>query len=160
VNSPVPTVVTIDPASIDAIVEGTARRMAELLGREGPIWRDGEVGAPDVGDLGGAGRPAVGPRGRSLLTAAQVARELQVSRSWVYQHAEELGARRLGDGPRGRLRFDLETVRAAGACLASKQSQARDASAGAESDASPVPRTRQLPNGLPKPGSVLGIRPR
>ena len=158
-NSPVPTVVTIDPASIDAIVEA---RQAHGRGWGGKGLSGGtvEVGAPDVGDLGGAGRPAVGPRGRALLTAAQVARELQVSRSWVYQHAEELGARRLGDGPRGRLRFDLETVRAAGACLASKQSQARDASAGAESDASPVPRTRQLPNGLPKPGSVLGIRPR
>src|SRR5438067_744311 len=32
------------------------------------------------------------------------------TRAWVYQHAAELGALRIGYGPRARLRFDLETV--------------------------------------------------
>jgi len=41
--------------------------------------------------------------------AATVARALGVDRGWVYAHAEELGATRLGGG-RGRLRFDLARI--------------------------------------------------
>jgi hypothetical protein len=36
-----------------------------------------------------------------------------VSRATIYDHAAELGAIRIGDGPRGRLRFDAETAIAA-----------------------------------------------
>jgi hypothetical protein len=97
---------------------------------------------------------------RRLVSAAEVARELHVGRQWVYEHAEELGARRLGDGPRGRLRFDLETVRAASVCLTSKQSHGRNTSTGAESAAAPDRRGRRLPNRLPEPGSILAVRPR
>jgi hypothetical protein len=39
------------------------------------------------------------------LDALEVARRLGVSREWVYEHAEELGAARLGSGRRPRLRF-------------------------------------------------------
>ncbi|MDO8187233.1 hypothetical protein Q5424_09275 [Conexibacter sp. JD483] len=46
-----------------------------------------------------------------LLTAEQVAAMLQVRAEWVYEHAAELGALRLGGGARGRLRFDAEQVR-------------------------------------------------
>lgn len=45
-----------------------------------------------------------------LLSAAQVAMRLGVERGWVYDHAEELGVVRLGDGPRPRLRFDPAAV--------------------------------------------------
>lgn len=45
-----------------------------------------------------------------LTDAATIASELGVERDWIYEHAEELGAIRLG-GPRGRLRFDREVVR-------------------------------------------------
>jgi hypothetical protein len=45
-----------------------------------------------------------------FLDAAATARMLSVERDWVYEHAEELGAVRLG-GPRGRLRFDRHEVR-------------------------------------------------
>lgn len=41
-----------------------------------------------------------------LLTAAEVARRFGVSPEWVRENAERLGALRLGDGPRPRLRFD------------------------------------------------------
>lgn len=41
----------------------------------------------------------------ALVDAATLADRLGVARGWVYEHASELGARRLG-GPRGRLRFD------------------------------------------------------
>jgi hypothetical protein len=44
------------------------------------------------------------------VDAAQAARTLGVDRSWVYAHAAQLGAIRLG-GPRGRLRFDLQQLR-------------------------------------------------
>ena len=42
----------------------------------------------------------------ALIDAAEVARRLGVSREYVYDHAAELGAERLGTGPRARLRFD------------------------------------------------------
>src|SRR5256885_6052015 len=45
-----------------------------------------------------------------LLTPTQVARRFAVSRTWVYEHADELGAVRLGTGPRARLRFDLDRL--------------------------------------------------
>ena len=53
------------------------------------------------------GRAALWPE---LLTAAQVASRFGVARSWVYAHAHELGAIRLGNGPRPRLRFDPAIV--------------------------------------------------
>jgi predicted DNA-binding transcriptional regulator AlpA len=50
---------------------------------------------------------ALEPRSKpdSLLNARQVAERLGVSRDWVYEHATELGAIRIGRGPRPRLRF-------------------------------------------------------
>jgi len=44
----------------------------------------------------------------TLLSADQLARHLGLSRAWVYEHSEQLGAIRLGAGPRARLRFDLQ----------------------------------------------------
>jgi hypothetical protein len=50
-------------------------------------------------------------RGRKkMLSAAEVADLFGVSRRWVYDHAEVLGARRLGSGIRPRLRFDPDEV--------------------------------------------------
>jgi hypothetical protein len=46
----------------------------------------------------------------ALVDAACVAEHLGVSRGFVYAHAVELGARRLGSGPKARLRFDLEEI--------------------------------------------------
>jgi len=46
------------------------------------------------------------------VDAATLARTLDVDRDWVYARARQLGAVRLGDGPKARLRFDLERVRA------------------------------------------------
>jgi hypothetical protein len=68
------------------LVEAIAQRVAELLRTE----------------LG------LTPR---LLTPSEVADRFAVSRTWVYEHAKELGAIRLGDGPRARLRFDPDRVR-------------------------------------------------
>jgi hypothetical protein len=53
-----------------------------------------------------------------LLEPAELAKRLGKSRAWVYEHAEDLGAIRLGDGPRPRLYFDLERSRGRLAALA------------------------------------------
>lgn len=53
------------------------------------------------------GRPSAGI---GLATAADVARLYGVTPSWVYANKKRLGAVKLGDGPKARLRFDLEQV--------------------------------------------------
>jgi len=53
------------------------------------------------------------PNGRTLVDAATVANALGVSRDCVYTYAAELGGERIGNGPRGRLRFDLDRALAA-----------------------------------------------
>jgi hypothetical protein len=83
--------VRLDPDDVEAI----AARVAELLGPP----------------------PTATPR---YVDAATLAEVLGIERQWVYAHATQLGALRLGS-PRGRLRFDLEHVRrvlAAGDCEA------------------------------------------
>jgi hypothetical protein len=50
------------------------------------------------------------PQPNKLLTAAELARHFGVSRDWVYEHANELGVIRLGEGNRGRLRFDMQVA--------------------------------------------------
>ena len=49
-----------------------------------------------------------GLRKRELVDAAELARRFGIDRSWVYSHAIELGAVRLGGGTKPRLRFDPE----------------------------------------------------
>jgi hypothetical protein len=56
---------------------------------------------------------AATPTRRKLVDAATVADALGVSRDCVYAHAAELGGERIGSGPRGRLRFDLDRALAA-----------------------------------------------
>lgn len=50
------------------------------------------------------------PETAQFIDAAEVGRRFGVSREWVYAHAEELGAVRLGDGSRARMRFDVQKV--------------------------------------------------
>jgi hypothetical protein len=71
--------IKLDPQAIEAI----SRRVVELL-------------------------EAKGLQRRELVDAAELARRLGIERSWVYAHAIELGAVKLGDGPKPRLRFDPE----------------------------------------------------
>jgi hypothetical protein len=44
------------------------------------------------------------------VDATDLARILGVERDWVYARASRLGAVRLGDGPKARLRFDVRRV--------------------------------------------------
>jgi excisionase family DNA binding protein len=47
----------------------------------------------------------------ALLTVAEVAEVLRVGRSWVYEHAAELGAVKLGAGQTAPLRIPRDGVR-------------------------------------------------
>ncbi len=49
----------------------------------------------------------------TLVDAQTVADALGVSRDTIYAHADRLGGRRIGDGKRPRLRFDLDQALAA-----------------------------------------------
>jgi hypothetical protein len=75
------------PRRDSELIEAIARRVVELLRAD-----------------------AESPREPRYVDAATLARELKVERDWVYANARHLGAIRLGDGPRGRLRFDRELV--------------------------------------------------
>jgi len=72
----------LDPSDIEAI----AKRVTELTARQ---WTEPKV---------------------RYIDAAQLARILEVEPDWVYRHARQLGAIRLG-GPKGRLRFDIQHVK-------------------------------------------------
>lgn len=103
-----------------ADVEAIAQRVAELL-HAGPA-----APAPD----------------QRLVTAHELARTFGFTRGWVYEHADELGAVRLGDGNRPRLRFDPATVRERlASCSPNKQSAAPEAPAGATHPRRRSPRT-------------------
>jgi hypothetical protein len=74
--------IKLDPQTIEAI----ARRVVELLERRGLA------------------------SGSELVDAAELARRLGIERSWVYTHAIELGAVKLGAGCKPRLRFDPQVA--------------------------------------------------
>jgi hypothetical protein len=89
-------VVRLDAQSVDDL----AHRVADLVHQQ----RNEPARPTDGGtEEGEAGR---------LLSAAQVAALWGVDRSWVYDHADELGAMRLGTGARPRLRFSRDRVAA------------------------------------------------
>lgn len=80
------------PASSDLsseAIEQIAERVAQLLEERSGVLRAG------------------------LVDAGELARQLGVTRAWVYQHAGELGAVRIGSGPRARLRFDVQGAKEA-----------------------------------------------
>jgi hypothetical protein len=47
-----------------------------------------------------------GLQSRELVDAVELARRFRIERSWVYSHAIQLGAVKLGNGSKPRLRFD------------------------------------------------------
>jgi len=77
----------VSPQELDALAEAVAERVVAQL-RADPA------------------APPSQPAG--LVDAATLARALGVSPSYVYANSGKLGARRLGSGPKPRLRFDLE----------------------------------------------------
>ena len=76
---------TLSDGDVEAIAEATARKLVEFVGERGKTFG------------------LVGPR--------ELAEGLGVSLDYVYAHATELGAMRLGSGPKARIRFDLDGAR-------------------------------------------------
>jgi hypothetical protein len=137
------TSIHLDPASVEAI----ACRVAALL-RE-----DGAGGASDTVLTGAGGAD-------ELLTAAEVARRFGVSRDHVYRHAADLGAIRIGDGPRGRLRFDAATVaERLTACEGSKRSVPPTPASQADSRPKRRRRSARGPDRAPDKPALIPIRP-
>ena len=99
-------------------VEAIAVRVAEVLEERGLT------------------RPAA-PR---LLSAKEAAARLGVTEDWVRRHREQLGAVRLGDGPRGRLRFDPGAVEAS---MNAVSEGGGSAPGGSRSAPGPAPRRRR-----------------
>jgi excisionase family DNA binding protein len=56
--------------------------------------------------------PAIADDSQTFLSPEQVAGVLGVSRSWVYQHKDELPFVRLGAGPKSVLRMDRGDLKA------------------------------------------------
>lgn len=69
-----------------------------------------EALATRLAELVGAVSPAPGGASGEMLDAAEVGRRWGISRRWIYDHADDLGAMRMGGGPRPRLRFDPAEV--------------------------------------------------
>ncbi len=80
----------------------------EALLRFDPEFVD--VVARRVIELTRQAEPAQGHGDSDLLTVAEVAARLRVGPNWVYAHKHELGAIKLGDGPKARIRFDPSIV--------------------------------------------------
>jgi hypothetical protein len=81
--------VQLDPESVQAVAQAVLAMMRA------------------EGATAGEASPVEAP---SLLSAAEVARQFDVSRDWFYAHAAELGVVKLGSGSKPRLRFDAAVV--------------------------------------------------
>lgn len=68
------------------------------------------LSAADVDRIAEAVCDRMGGSLPQLLTADQVAERLSVDRDWVYENADDLGAIRIGNGSKPRLRFDAAKV--------------------------------------------------
>jgi hypothetical protein len=86
-------------------------RLAELLGEHIDYDRLAELVAAKLRGLVVDMAAQVPEPGR-LVDANAIARLTGMSQRWVYDHADEIGAVRAGDGTRPRLRFDPTLVRA------------------------------------------------
>jgi hypothetical protein len=113
--------VNLDPQTIELLADAIAERLSEQ--RLGERW----------------------------LTAEEVARHVGVDVGFVYEHSERLGARRLGDGPKARLRFRIDLVEAS-LCVAGRES------VGPPTAAIRPRRTRRRPPHLGSGVELLPIR--
>ena len=78
---------TLTNSDVEAIADALARKVAEIVDARSTTF--------------------------GLVDARELAEELGVSIDYVYAHAAELGAMRLGSGPKARIRFDLDGARQA-----------------------------------------------
>lgn len=85
---------------------------------------------------------------RSLVGANELAALLGRSREWVYDHAEELGGRRIGNGTRPRLWFDVDQA-----------VSGRRSSEGSHASESPAPAGGSARRRRRAPGSGVELLP-
>jgi hypothetical protein len=78
---------TLTAGDVEAIAEATARKVVDIVRTPSTTF--------------------------GLVAARELAEDLGVSIDYVYAHATELGAMRLGSGPKARIRFDLDQARRA-----------------------------------------------
>ena len=90
-SRPTPTIVVLDPRTVERLALRTAELIDQRL-RQAALSATQPEQSPD------------------LLTVAEVAARWSVHPNWVYRHARELGAIRLGSGPCARIRFDRAQV--------------------------------------------------
>jgi hypothetical protein len=83
-----PVLVRLDPRTLERLAARTAELLADRLDHSKPA----------------------GTQLPELLTVAEVSAWWGVHRGWVYEHAAELGAIRIGGGQRPMLRFDPKQV--------------------------------------------------
>jgi hypothetical protein len=157
--------VMLDRAQVEAIVERTAARVNELvlanlleLQAEARAERARSEPAPPADRHGN--REESAPPERGLVDAQTLARALGCSRDCVYAHADELGGQRIGAGPRGRLRFDLNQALAAWTFRSeSERSRKREVPAQTQVPRRTGPRrTGSDPKLLPIRGPVNPVR--
>ncbi len=87
-------------------------------------------------------KDATAPPAQKSVDAATLAARLGVTRGFVYEHADDLGGVRIGDGPRPRLRFDLDrALEGWNACSSRKGSEQRIAPSFRRSRQAPRYRT-------------------
>jgi hypothetical protein len=138
-------VAELDEDALDMLAERLAPRLAASDPADGEL--DLVTGMPSSG----ATTVAVVSSTRRLVDARTLATALGCSRDCVYTHAIELGGQRIGSGPRGRLRFDLDrALEAWTSRLDSKESQ--EAKAPATPGRSASCRRRAM-------GSTAGLLP-
>lgn len=130
-------------------IEQIAVRVAELL-RERPATQTRPT-LPGGDQADAAPGEPVG-----LLDASELARRLGVSRAWVYENAERLGAVSLGEGPRARLRFDLQRAKAA---LRTRGPQPGDTQPMTGLPTSPPLRRPRVGRGKPPSTPLLPVSP-
>jgi hypothetical protein len=124
-----PTRVVLNPAQRAELARDLARELAPLLA-----------------ELLGAA-----PRRSRLIDAATLAGMLGVSRHAIYQHSRALGAIRIGDGPRGRLRFDPDTALEAWIHRSSRRNP--------QDPETPAAAGKTRPRRRPSTGSKAGLLP-
>jgi hypothetical protein len=86
-----------------------------------------------------------------LVDAATLAGALGISRDCVYTHTSELGGKRIGSGPRGRLRFDLDSALSAWTSRCHSKESHRSGS--------PAPTSHSASPQRQRVGSSVGLLP-
>lgn len=114
---------------------------------ERPPWIDELIEAISEGV---AARLRPGKPAGALLTAAELAGVLGVTEEWVRRNADDLGVRRLGRGPRPRLRFDDPTVKHLAACSVPRGSSEGD---------SPAQTAQKRPHPIRRSGTRVDLLP-